>query len=183
VLALAVAVVRGPSRALGLRRAALTLVGIFCVPTWLLAWAYVAGGIQSFWYSYILNELAYKSVGERQPWSFLLATPEIAPYVDFAIAVAFIGIVVVFVRRGRDLTQIDYAYIASLVILAAAIDAVYEPHRGSLNYLQLAIVPVALAAGASLGVLFQSLGESRVRFVAPAFAVAAIAFGSGSLLL
>jgi hypothetical protein len=176
LLALGVAIVRGPSRAIGVRRAVLTLVGIFCVPTWLLAWAYAAGGIESFWYSYILNELAYKSVGERQPWSFLLATPEVAPYVDFGIGVAFVGAIVLFVRRARELTRIDYTYIASLIILAAAIDAVYEPHRGSLNYLQFAIVPVALAAGASLGVLFEAIGEGRIRFVAPAFVVGAIAF-------
>lgn len=160
-LALVVGVMRlGSTRERYGRMAALVLGGS-ALGAILLGWAAVAGSLHDFWLSYIASALGY-ILPVEEPLGFLTASQEFGPYFDCAVVFIAAGIAALAFARPRRLTPTGYAFVGAVFVLAATIDAIFAPRRGSLNYLLFAVVPAGTAAGAGLATFVETVRQSRL---------------------
>lgn len=135
--------------------------GIVTVPFVIVAAVALAGAFPDFWRSYIETSLAYIIYG-MQPVTFLTSTVEFGPFFDWLGAVTLVGGVVVALRFSQLPVRSRGAYIAAVIILAAAIDGIYSPHRATRHYLLFAVIPVAGAAAAGLAAISWSLAPNAL---------------------
>ena len=184
-IALLVAAAAGGTTRAWLARWAGLLAGALLVPAIILGWAAAAGSFHDFWISYIVSSISY-ILYEAQPFSFFTATPEFGPFFDFALALTTAGLGVLLARlalRRGPLGSRAYVFLAALLVLACALDAVLAPNRGSLNYLLFAVFPVTAAATAALALICEGLNRTFARLVPAATAFALIVFAPVTSLL
>jgi hypothetical protein len=110
--------------------------------------------------------------------------PEFGLQFDLLFGVAMLGLAVLALRRQQAEPARRNAYLASLVVLAGAIEAIYAPKRGTVHYVLFGLLPVACAAAASLGLIVSTFrakeaGGLRRGFIALGF-VAASLFAQGA---
>jgi hypothetical protein len=142
---------RLPLRARLVRLAALA-GGILSFPFLIMQFVAFAGAFRDFWLSYIVTNQAYVSLS-NQPLTFLTATDEFGPFFDWLAAVTLAGGLVVALRFRQIPVAVRYAYVAALVLLAGAVDAIYAPHVSAPGYLLVAVIPAAGAAAAGLAAI------------------------------
>jgi hypothetical protein len=137
-------------------RAAALAAGVGIFPAVLLAIVAAHGVFHDFWISYIASSLAY-ILWTYEPLSFVTRMPEFGLQFDLLFAVALSGAAVLALRWKTVAPARRNVYLASLLILAGAIDAIYAPKRGTLHYVLFGLLPVASAAAAALGLLVSTL--------------------------
>jgi hypothetical protein len=157
--------------------------GCLAFPAALLAIVAAYGAFHDFWISYIASSLAY-ILWTYQPLSFVTQMPEFGPQFDLLLAVTLLGGAVLALRWRDAAPASRFAYLAALIVLAGALEAIYAPKRGTVHYVLFGLLPVACAAAAALGAIastFRSTEAAGVRrgWIALVFAGASL-FAQGA---
>jgi hypothetical protein len=129
--------------------------GVLAFPAALLAIVAAAGVFSDFWTSYIASSLAY-ILWTYEPLSFVTQMPEFGPQFDLLAAVALLAGAVLALRPQSVSPVSRNVYLASLIVLAGAFDAIYAPKRGTVHYVLFGLLPIASAAAAGLGLIFST---------------------------
>jgi hypothetical protein len=160
-------------------RAGALAAGTCAFPAVLLAIVAAHGVLHDFWISYIASSLAY-ILWTYQPLSFVTRMPEFGPQFDLLFSVALAGAASLAFCWKRTAPAQRNVYLASLVILAGALDAIYAPKRGTVHYVLFGVLPVACAAAAALGLIVSIWCTKEVAGVRRGWI--AFAFAGASLL-
>jgi hypothetical protein len=137
-------------------RAGALAAGCLAFPAVLLAIVAADGAFHDFWISYVASSLAY-ILYTYEPVSFVTQMPEFGLQFDLLLAVAALGGAVLALRWNSLPPARRGAYLAALVILAGALDAIYAPKRGTVHYVLFGLLPAACAAAAALGLIVSTL--------------------------
>ncbi len=160
-------------------RLAALVAGGLAFPAALLAVVAAHGAFHDFWISYIASSLAY-ILYTYQPLSFVTRMPEFGRQFDLLLAVTMAGGVALALCWKRLGPGPRGAYLAALVVLAGALDAIFAPKRGTLHYVLFGILPVACAAAAGLGLVVSTLRSNAAAGLARGWI--ALAFVAASLV-
>ncbi len=136
-------------------RLAALVAGGLAFPAALLAVVAAHGAFHDFWISYIASSIAY-ILWTYQPLSFVTRMPEFGRQFDLLLAVTMAGGVALALCWKRLGPGPRGAYLAALVVLAGALDAIFAPKRGTWHYVLFGMFPAACAAAAGLGLIAAS---------------------------
>ena len=137
-------------------RAGALVAGCLAFPAVLLAILAAHGAFHDFWISYVASSLAY-ILYTYEPVSFVTQMPEFGFQFDLLLAVTALGGAVLALRWKSVPPARRGAYLATLVVLAGALDAIYAPKRGTVHYVLFGLLPAACAAAAALGSIAATL--------------------------
>ncbi len=148
------------------RNEAVAVFAGMALPFVIILGAVVATGEwNDFVTSYLRFAAAYVDAKGRVGIGFFFGgIAQYATFLTSALVVAVAGVTILVARRVRIGPAARVAALSSIALLAAAVFAIYEAHRGFPHYLLLSVVPIAWCTANLLGAVETAVpaGRSRV---------------------